>query len=399
MKRIILTLAIGLLVSFGALAQKNKKDVKVEEKGYKFTIVKENPASAVKDQSRSGTCWSFAGIGLLESELLKNGKGEHDLSEMWIVRNAYMEKAERYIRFHGNFSFAAGGGFHDIPEMIKKYGIVPEEVYNGLNYGMDKHNHGEIDKVLEAFCKALISQKSLTPAWKTAFNAILDSYFGVMPKDFTYNGVSYTPMSYAKSLGLDMNDYIEIGSFTHVPFYEPFILDVPDNWMLGTIHNVKLDEMMEVIDYAINNGYTVGWGADVSEKGFSWKNGVAIVPDEEKSDLGGTERDRWEKLTAAEKAAAMYSFDGTAKEKTITQEMRQKAYDDYSTTDDHGMVITGIAKDANGTKFYKVKNSWASEGKYQGYFYASEAFVRYKTIDIMVNKNAVPSNIKSKIGL
>lgn len=399
MKRILITLAIGLLISSGASAQKNKKETKQEEKGYKFSIIKENPASSVKDQSRSGTCWSFAGIGLLESELLKQGKEEYDLSEMWIVRNAYMEKAERYMRFHGNINFSSGGGFHDVTEMIKKYGIVPEEAYPGLNYGTDNHNHGEIDKILEGFCKSLVSQKTLSPAWKTAFNAILDSYFGVMPESFTYKGVNYTPKSFASHLGLQMNDYIEIGSFTHAPFYETFIIDVPDNWMLGSIYNVKLDEMMEIIDNTINQGYTVGWGADVSEKGFSWKNGVAIIPDEEKSDLGGTERDKWEKLTPAEKAAAMYSFDGPIKEKQITQEMRQKAYDNYSTTDDHGMLLTGIAKDQNGNKYYKVKNSWAVAGKYEGYFYASEAFIRYKTIDVMINKNSLSPKMKSKLSL
>ena len=395
MRKFISIALIALFIGTTAFAQ----ETKTVEKGYNFTIIKENPSTPARDQSRSGTCWSFSGIALLESEILKNGKGAYDLSEMWIVRNAYMEKAERYIRFHGGITFAAGGGFHDITEMIKKYGIVTEEAYPGLNYGETKHNHGEIDKVLEAFCKSLISQKNLSPAWKTAFNAILDAYFGKMPENFNYNGATYTPKSFAQSLGLNLDDYVEIGSFTHHPFYSKFIIEIPDNWMLGSIYNVPIDEMIQIIDNAIENGYTIGWGSDVSEKGFSWKNAVAIIADEDKSDLSGTERDKWEKLTAAEKAKANYAFDGTAKEKNITQEMRQTAFDNYNTTDDHGMQIVGIAKDQNGNKFYKVKNSWGTESKYDGYFFATEAFVKYKTIDFMINKNALSKEMKKKLGL
>ena len=390
-------LCSGCLIEGGSGGECRHK--KEEKKSYEFTLVKENPASSIKDQYRSGTCWSFSGIALLESELLKNGKGEYDLSEMWIVRNAYMEKAERYVRLHGNATFAAGGGFPDIPAMIKKYGIVPEEVYPGLNYGKDKHDHSELDKVLEGIVKPIANAQTITPAWKTAFNAVLDAYFGPMPEKFTYQGKEYTPESFAQSLGLNFDDYIEIGSFTHHPFYEKFIIEIPDNWAMASIYNVPLDEMMSIIDEAIMNGYTIGWGADVSEKGFSWKNGVAIVPDEEKVDLTGSERDRWEKLTAAEKAKMAYSFDGTAKEKNITQQMRQEAFDNFETTDDHGMQIVGIYKDQKGTKFYKVKNSWAAENIYDGYFYASEAFVRYKTIDFQVNKNALSAEMRQKLNI
>lgn len=395
MKKIISLALLAFLISGTAFAQEKT----TEKKGYEFTIVKEVASTPAKDQSRAGTCWSYAGLGLLESELIKTGKGEYDLSEMWIVRHAYLEKAELYIRFHGHNNFSGGGGFHDITEMIKKYGIVTEEAYLGLNYGLDNHNHSELDQVLKAFCDAVIKGKQLTTAWKPAFNAILDTYLGEAPKEFTYKGVSYTPKEFAKHLGLNMDDYIEIGSFTHHPFYSQFIIEIPDNWLLGSIYNVPLNEMMEIIDRAIEEGYTVGWGADVSEKGFSWKNAVAIVPSQDKADLSGTERDKWEKLTPAERARAAYSFDGTAKEKTITQEMRQEGFDNYTTTDDHGMVIVGIAKDQNGTKFYKIKNSWGSESDYDGYFFASEAFLRYKTIDIMINKNALSKPMKKKLGL
>ena len=395
MKKVVYVLALALLVSSTTFAQKKKK--KEEVKQYEFTLVKENPTTSVKDQNRSGTCWAYSGISFIESEILKAGKGEFDLSEMWIVRNAYMEKAERYIRFHAAATFAEGGAFQDIPYIIKKYGIVPEEVYRGLNYGTELPDFSSVSPALESFVKALATSKQVTPNWRDALNALLDSYFGPVPEKFTYKGKEYTPKSFAASLGLDFNDYIEIGSFTHHPFYEPFMLEVQDNWLHADIYNVKLDELIEIMDKAIMDGYTVGWGSDVSEKGFSWKNGVAIVPDEDKKDLSGTEKEKWEKLTPAEKAAAAYSFDGTAKEKAITQQMRQEGFDNFTTTDDHGMHIVGIYKDANGNKFYKVKNSWGDSGKYNGYFYASEAFVKYKTIDIQINKNALSAEMKAKL--
>lgn len=399
MRKVVYALALALVMSSTAFAQKKNKNKKEDKKEYQFTLVKENPVTSVKDQNRSGTCWAYSALSFIESEILKAGKGEYDLSEMWIVRNAYMEKAERYIRFHGAATFAEGGAFQDIPYIIKKYGIVPEEVYRGLNYGTDAPDFSSVSPVLEGFVKSLAQSKKLTPNWREALNALLDSYFGPMPEKFTYKGKEYTPKSFAASLGLNFDDYIEIGSFTHHPFYQPFMLEVQDNWLHANIYNVKLDELIEIMDKAIMDGYTIGWGSDVSEKGFSWKNGVAIVPDEDKKDLSGTEKEKWEKLTPAEKAAATYSFDGSAKEKTITQEMRQEGFDDFTTTDDHGMHIVGIYKDAKGNKFYKVKNSWGDSGKYNGYFYASEAFVRYKTIDIQINKNALSAEMRAKLGI
>lgn len=400
MKRIICILAVAVLLSSTAFAQKKSKKEKKDKEGYEFTLVKENPATSVKDQNRSGTCWAYSSLAFIESELLKAGKGEYDLSEMWIVRCAYMDKAEKYIRFHGAATFAEGGGFQDIPYIIKKYGIVPQEVYQGLNYGTTKPDFTEVSPALEGFVKPLANAKSLSTAWKAGLESLLDAYFGKRPEKFTYKGVEYTPQSFAKSLGLNWDDYVEIGSFTHHPFYQPFMIEIPDNWLHSDIYNVPLDEMIEIIDNAIMNGYTIGWGADVSEKGFSWKNGVAIVPDEEKKDLSGTEKEKWEKLTPAEKNASMYSFDGSTKEKTITQKMRQEAFDNFQTTDDHGMQITGIYKDQNGNKFYKVKNSWGEDsGKYNGYFFASEAFVRYKTIDFQVNKHALSAQMRNKLNI
>lgn len=396
---ILLSLLSVLLITPGIFSQESEEKEKKE--GYEFTIIRELPVTPVKNQYRSGTCWSFSSLSFLESELLRVGKGEYDLSEMFVVRNAYAEKAEKYVRFHGKINFGGGGAFHDATHVWKKFGIVPEEAYSGLEIGEDKHIHGELDAVCDGFIEAVIKNKnrSLTPVWKKAFNGILNAYLGDYPETFTYNDKKYTPETFARELGLNPDDYVEIGSYTHHPFYSRFIIEVPDNWMLDEIYNVPLDEMMEVINYAIDNGYTVAWGSDVSEKGFSWKNGVAIVPDEELTDLSGTEKERWESLTDDEKQKALYSFDGSVKEKTITQQFRQEEFDNYQTQDDHGMHIVGTARDQNGNLYYKVKNSWGTEDHiYDGYFYASEAFVRLKTIDVMVHKDAVPKALRNKLG-
>lgn len=395
-KRLGLFAFILLLLTSNLKAQE-EKDKKPE--GYKFTVEKQIKTTSVKNQHKSGTCWSFSTLSFIESELIRMGKGEYDLSDMFCVRHAYTDKAVKFVRMHGTINFGSGGASHDVLDVIKKYGIVPEEAYTGLNYGETKHDHGELDAVLKAYIKAVAddNNKKLTTAWLKGFNGILDAYLGKLPENFTYKGKNYTPVSFAKELGINTDDYYEFTSYKHHPFYSKFILEVPDNWAWGELYNVPLDEMMKIIDNAINNGYTIAWGADVSEKGFSWKNGVAIVPDEEKPDLQGSERDKWEKLTEKEKAAQLYTFEKPVKEKIITQEMRQQAFDNYQTTDDHGMEICGIAKDQNGNKFYIVKNSWSTEGKYDGYFYASEAFVKFKTMGIMIHKDAVPKDIMKKL--
>ena len=392
---------LALLISLPGIA-KDKKDKKKDQKAYEFTMVKEIPTTSVRNQNRSGTCWSFSSNSFLETELVRKGKGDIDLSDMFAVRNAYSEKAIRTVRWHGNLNFGGGGAFHDVLWVFDHFGAVPEDAYTGLQYGEDKHVHGEMDALLNGYIETVIHNKNkkITPAWHQGFNGILDAYLGDVPEKFNYNGTEYTPKSFAEYLNLDMSDYVEIGSYSHHPYYEKFILEVPDNWMLDEIYNIPMDEMMDIIENAIMNGYSVGWGADVSEKGFSWKNGVAIIPNEDKPEIAGMESDKWEELSAKEKKKRLYSFDEPVAEKVITQEMRQEEFDNYKTTDDHGMLLTGIAKDQRGEMFYKVKNSWSEKGSpYEGYFFASKQFIALKTIDILIHKDAIPQALKDKMGI
>ena len=399
MKKILLSVII-LAMGFEALAQTSNETENKPATGYQFTMVKELKHTPVKNQSRTGTCWSFSALAFLESELLRIGKGEYDLSAMFVSRDNYSKKAEKYVRMHGTINFAAGGSFEDVMETFRTTGIVPNEVYGGINYGGTLHDHSELDRVARAYVDAVIKGKKLTTAWKKGFEGILDAYYGEYPTTFTYKGVSYTPKSFAQSLGLNMDDYVGITSFTHHPFYSPFIIEVPDNYIWGLNYNVTLDELVQIIDNCIDKGYTVAWASDISEKGYSHKKGVAVVPDIELNTLDGTERERWEKLNKTERETEILKLDKPIIELVITQNMRQEAFDNYETTDDHGMQIVGIAEDQNGNKFYKVKNSWGTDdSEYNGFFYASENYVRYKTMNIMVNKNAIPTNIKSKLGL
>ena len=373
--------------------------------GYRFTDTKIIPTTPVKDQSRSGTCWCFSTLSFLESEILRAGGPAMHLSEMWIVRHSFMDKAEKYVRMHGTINFAEGGASHDVTEGIKAHGIVPFEVYPGLNYGTEKPDFHELSVVLKAYLDAVItasgksSDKALSTAWKRGFDAILDEYFGRMPETFTYEGKEYTPETFAAQLPIDLDNYIDISSFTHHPFYTQFIIEVPDNWMWGTVYNVPLDEMMQIIDHALEQGYTVSWGTDVSEKGFSRTKAIGIVPEADTESMSGTEAERWGKLTDREKEAALYKFDKPGKERTITQQMRQTAFDNYETTDDHGMLIMGTATDQAGNRYYKVQNSWNVLPPYDGFWYFSRPFVAYKTTSIMVNKQALPKEIARKLGL
>ncbi len=372
--------------------------------GYQFTDIKVIETTPVKNQNRSGTCWCYSTMTFLEAEILRAGGEAVHLSEMFAVRHAYMKKAEMYVRMHGHLNFAEGGAAHDVTEVIKEYGIVPNEVYTGMNYGTELADFHEITPVMTAYLDAVIkagdtSRRPLTTAWKRGFNAILDEYFGELPETFVWKGKEYTPKSFAESLPIDMDDYIDLSSFTHHPFYEQFVLEVPDNWMWGQVYNLPMEEMMRVVDHALENGYTLAWGTDVSEKGFSRTKAIGVIPETDPKSMSGTEAERWGSLTAKEREAALYSFEKPTKEREITQEMRQEAFDNYETTDDHGMVIVGTAKDQNGTIYYKVQNSWDTVKPYDGFWYFSKPFVAYKTTDLMVNKKALPKDIAKKLGL
>ncbi len=398
----LLTLMAAVAIAWSASAQEPEAEKQAE--GYQFTdqvVIKTTP---VKNQNRSGTCWCYSTMTFLESEILRAGGEEIHLSEMWIVRHSWMEKAERYMRMHGALNFAEGGAAHDVTEGIKKYGIVPFEVYKGLNYGTDLPDFHELSAALKGYLDAVMqagerSRRPLSTAWKRGFNALLDEYFGEMPETFTWNGKEYTPKSFAESLPINMDDYIDISSFTHHPFYEKFILEVPDNWLWGEVYNLPLEEMMQVVDHALEQGYTVAWGTDVSEKGFSRTKAIGVIPETDPKSMSGTEAERWGQLTAKEREAALYSFDKPGKERAINQQMRQEAFDNYETTDDHGMVIVGTATDQNGTVYYKVQNSWDTVKPYDGFWYFSKPFVAYKTMDMMINKKALPKAIAKKLGL
>ena len=392
MKKLFVLAAIVLGFAAAASAQE----------GFKFTDNNEvKKLVPITNQYRSGTCWCFSTLSYLEEEIMAVGGEQMTLSQMWVVRHAYFDKAVKYVRLHGNLNFAVGGAAHDVTEMIAKYGIVPREVYTGQNYGTELPEFNEIDDVLKAYVEAIIKNGNgkLTPVWQDGLNAILDSYFGKRPETFTYKGKEYTPKSFAESLPIKMEDYIEFSSYTHHPFYSTFILEVPDNWMWHSMYNVPMGEMMQVLDAALAAGRPVAWGTDVSEKGFSRTKAIGVIPEEVAKNTIGSDAERWGKLSDAEKQAMINNLEGPMKEKTITQEMRQEAYDNYLTTDDHGMVIVGTATDQEGNPFYKVQNSWGESGPYKGFYYFSRPFVEYKTMDIMVNKNIVPKEILKKIGL
>ncbi len=385
---------IGLFLALTLPAQEEVK----KEEGFLFTTIKENPITPVKNQNRSSTCWSYSGIGFLESELLRMGKGEYDFAEMFVVSHTMEDRAERYIRMHGNSSFLPGGSFYDVLYCMKHYGLVPQEAMPGIMYGDSLPVHTELDIVASGYVTSLINTKitKLTPVWKKGLVSIYDTYLGKRPEKFTYKGKEYTPETFAASTGLKAEDYISLTSFTHHPFYSEFSLEIPDNWRNALSWNIPLEEFMEVIDHAIDNGYTVAWGSDVSEIGFS-REGIAVVPVDNPVDLTGSDMARWTGLSVANKKKELTSK--PLPEKEITQELRQIAYDNWESQDDHGMLIYGVANDQNGKPYYMVKNSWGTNNPYKGTWYASKAFVAYKTINIVVHKDGIPKSIAAKLGL
>jgi bleomycin hydrolase len=386
---------LGACLSLSVVAQddlvnKSSSNAVETTDKYTFTTVVDLDATSVKNQASSGTCWSYAAVGFVESEMMRMGKDPIDISEMYVVRMAYLVKARKYVRVHGKLNFAQGGEAPDIFYVLKNYGAMPQEAYSGLNYGTDVNKHGELETALKAYLDAIIQNKNgqLSTAWESGFTAILDAYLGAVPEEFDWNGKKYTPRSFADDvIGLNPDDYVTLTSFTHHPFYEPFILELPDNWMWSEAYNLPIDEFMGELDNALNNGYSVAWATDVSEKGFSVRNGLAVMPAKD-----------WREMSAEEQKQV---FNGPHEELEVTQEMRQVGFDNYSTQDDHGMQITGIVTDQTGARYYITKNSWGdiSNPYKEGYVYASEAFVKYKTISFLVHKDALTKATKKKLYL
>ncbi len=398
MKKLLTLAAMGMFCISG-MAQEQPK-----EEGFVFTTVKENPITSIKNQNRAGTCWCYSTLSFIEAELLRMGKGEYDFSEMFIVHNTYLDRADKAVRTHGDISFSQGGSFYDVIYGMEQFGLVPEEEMRpGVMYGDTLSNHNELTAVSDAVVAAIAkgklqklqADKNNVPLWKKAIASIHDIYLGERPEKFTYKGKEYTPKSFYESTGLKASDYVSLTSYTHHPFYSQFVLEIQDNWRWAQSYNLPIDELMEVFDNAIMNGYTIAWGSDVSESGFT-RNGIAVMPDDQKAqELSGSDMARWLKMRPEEKKLNTKP----QPQKWCTQEERQLAYDNWETTDDHGMVIYGIAKDQEGNEYYMVKNSWGKSGKYEGIWYASKAFARYKTMNILVHKDALPKNIAKKLGI
>ena len=401
MKKII-ALALLAVVATGANA-KGKKQPKVDPNKPVLTIVKENPITSVKDQNRSGTCWAYSTLSYFESEILKSTGKTYDLCESFVANKDYMDRAVQVVRYHGDMQFAQGGSAYDVYYVLKNYGICPEDAmpFPGSLYGDSLNNFNEFFSLLEPYVDGIATSKAskISNQWKVGFQGILDAYLGECPENFTYEGKNYTPKSFMSSLGLNMDDYVTITSYTHHPFYSQFVVEVQDNWRNPASYNLPMDEMMQIIDNAVMNGYTVAWGGDVSEPGFT-RDGLAYMIDAKKmQSLQGSDMARWLGLSAAKRRNLIDSLGCNVPEVQPTQEMRQERFDNWELTDDHGMLIYGIAKDQNGKEYYMVKNSWGEAGKYKGTWYMTKTFIAANTMDYMVNKNAIPANIRKKMGI
>ena len=383
------------LVATSAFAQPVQPKTKAPE--YEFTVVKELPVTSIKNQFRSGTCWCFSALSFVESEILRTKGVETDLSEMFVVGKSYHDRAVKYVRVDGHLNFAAGSSFGDVLHVIEDYGIVPQEAMPGLQYGTELPEQNEFDAVLKAYVDAVVKNpnRKLSTAWVKGFDAVVAAYQGEYPETFVVNGVTYTPESYRDHLGFNPDEYVNLSSFTHHPFYEEFVIEVCDNWRWDTAYNLPIDEFMQVMYHAIENGYSIAWGSDVSEKGFT-RDGIAVMPEEKPKAGAGSDQERWVGKSAEQKEEVKPEIPA---EVVYTQEMRQDGYDRKTTTDDHGMHIYGLAKDQNGTNYFMVKNSWGETGKYKGVWYASDPFVRAKTLNIVVHKDALPKDIKKKLGI
>jgi bleomycin hydrolase len=363
----------------------NKTLTSKEAFGFKTVVNAE--ATSIKNQGSSSTCWSYSGNSYIESEMIRMGKKPIDIAEMFTVRNMYIDKAESYVRMHGGMSYGQGGAPHDPIDLMMKYGALPQELYIGLLPGQVKNDHSELESVIKGIIEPIAkSEKPISTVWKKALTGVVDTYLGTVPEKFKFEGKEYTPMTFAKDVvGIDAKDYVEITSYISSPYYSQMIVMVPDNWTFKPSYNVQLNDMIETIDYALNKGYTVVWGTDVSEKSFSWKNGVAYVPTKSFADMSDEDKKDM--------------FAKPQPEIEITPELRQKAFDNYETTDDHGMQITGIAKDVNGKEYYMVKNSWGTKNDYEGYLYVTKNFLKYKTTSILLHKDGVPKGLINKLGI
>jgi len=400
-KQILLTLLMALFILPSFSQKKNKATDSKSEEGYKFTPVVELKATPVKNQASTGTCWCFATTSFIESELLRMGKGEYDLSEMYIVRYNYADRLKDNFIQQGKGNLGQGSVGHDFIVEFVKNGIVPDEVYTGLNYSMPNHNHSELNTFINTISTVPLKRNKESDQYLSIVDAVLDTYLGKVPQTFTYKGVGYTPKSFTASLGIKTDDYVEITSFTLFPFYTQGVVPIPDNWRKMNYYNVPLDELIAIMNYSLNNGYTVAWDGDVSEKGFSHSKGVAIIPEVENTDQYSSTDKAWlGKMTKEERTSEAYKFSRPFPEAKVTQESREAGFDNKTTTDDHLMHLTGIVKDQNGTTYYVTKNSWGTDrNPFGGYLNMSENYVRSKTIAIMVHKNAIPAEIKTKLGL